>query len=366
MRTIAKPGGNRRIDFMRLANHYLQALALSLAASVVVYVFTPGEPYPVPLVYSLCIGSSIWAIAEAGSCLLNSSTRPGWPPGIKGLALTLIAITGGYLLGTFAADAWFGWSSWQRGLLEQRSSWLVSLLAGGAGFYYFFSRSKQSQLHAQVEQALRLAAEARLKLLQTQLEPHMLFNTLANLRVLIGSDPARARHMLDHLIAYLRATLGASRATTHALQAEFERLADYLELMAVRMGPRLRYTLDLPAELANHPVPTLLLQPLVENSIRHGLEPKVDGGSIHVSACREGSSLLLEVADTGVGMQAGACALGSAHGGFGVAQVRERLHTVYHEHGTIYFVANSPAGTKAIIRFPFENSPTNQSRSESA
>ena len=92
--------------------------------------------------------------------------------------------------------------------------------------------------------------------------------------------------MLDRLIAYLRATLAASRATTHPLQAEFDRLRDYLELMAVRMGPRLRYTLDLPPELATQPVPTLLLQPLVENGIRHGLEPKVDGGSITVRARR--------------------------------------------------------------------------------
>lgn len=130
----------------------------------------------------------------------------------------------------------------------------------------------------------RHAQEARLKLLETQLEPHMLFNTLANLRALIAVDAERAQQMLDPVIAYLRATLHASRAATHPLQAEFDRLRDYLKLMAIRMGPRLAYALELPPALAAAPVPVLLLQPLVENSIKHGLEPKVQGGRITVRA----------------------------------------------------------------------------------
>ena len=89
----------------------------------------------------------------------------------------------------------------------------------------------------------------------------MLFNTLANLRALIGNDPARAQPMLDRLVDYLRATLSASRASAHSLQAEFDRLRDYLELMTVRMGPRLNYSLTLPPELAHLTMPPLLLQP---------------------------------------------------------------------------------------------------------
>ena len=364
MRLMNNPSGTRRIDFMRLANHYLKTLALCLAVSALVYVFTPDHPYQVPLVYSLCIGSIIWAIVEGGRYLLDPSPESGWPPGAKGFALVLVAIAGGYLLGTFAADAWFGWSSWQRGLLEQRSSWLVSLLAGGAGCYYFYSRTQQSQLRGQMEQALRLAAEARLKLLQTQLEPHMLFNTLANLRALIAADPSQAQQMLDHLIAYLRATLGASRAAEHPLATEFERLRDYLELMSVRMGARLAYTLELPPELADQPVPTLLLQPLVENAIRHGLEPKVGGGRIDVRARREGGWLVLEVADTGVGLGAKAetdsatDGTRASNGGFGMAQVRERLGTAYGDACTIELVATSEGGTLATLRFPFENRVT--------
>lgn len=188
----------------------------------------------------------------------------------------------------------------------------------------------------------------------------MLFNTLANLRVLITLDPPRAVAMLDRLNGYLRATLAGSRATQHPLAQEFARLADYLELMAVRMGDRLRFTLDLPDDLRDVPVPPLLLQPLVENAIRHGLEPKVEGGEIRVSARREsaadGPRLVLEVADTGVGLALDA---GSAvpppqedGGGFGVQQVRERLYTLYGERGTMELIAAPAGGTRATVTFP--------------
>ncbi|HMO49436.1 MAG TPA: hypothetical protein PKB14_25845 [Rubrivivax sp.] len=128
--------------------------------------------------------------------------------------------------------------------------------------------------------------------------------------------------MLDRLINFLRSTLQASRAGTHTLADEFARLDDYLGLMAVRMGARLRCTLTLPPELEPAEVPALLLQPLVENAIRHGLEPKPAGGHIEVSAARDAGRLLLAVHDSGVGWRDAAP---GGHAGFGLAQVRERL-----------------------------------------
>jgi LytS/YehU family sensor histidine kinase len=228
---------------------------------------------------------------------------------------------------------------------------LMSLAAGGFGTYYLTSREQLAKTKLAHEEAQRHAAEAQLKLLQTQLEPHMLFNTLANLRVLIGTNPALATDMLDRMVAYLRATLTASRATTHTLQAEFDRLRDYLELMAVRMGPRLSYTLDLPAELAQHPVPTLLLQPLVENAIKHGLEPKVEGGSITVRARQAAGQMTLDVRDTGVGPKPG----DATADGFGLAQVRERLATLYPNQGAIELIADEAMGTRASITFPYKS-----------
>ena len=176
------------------------------------------------------------------------------------------------------------------------------------------------------------ATEAQLKLLHTQLEPHMLFTTLANLHALIGSDPVRARDMLDRLAACLRATLSASRSSSHSLKAEFDGLQDYLELMAARMGPRLSYMLDLPAAMANLQMPPLLLQPLVENAIKHGRKPQVQGGSITVRASHDGSRLTLDVLDTGVGLGPDQAGLD----GFELTQVRERLKRGHrHSHGAV-------------------------------
>ncbi|MDR3452827.1 MAG: histidine kinase [Rhodoferax sp.] len=350
-----------RIDSIALLRHYLQTLAFCLAISAFQYFASPDKPYQVPLVYSLCIGSATWAIIDLGRLAFPRDPETGWPRGVAALLLALTGIAGGFFIGTFAADSWFGWSSWQQSPAQMRVSLLVAVLAGVAICYYFYAQGKSHYLQDQMQRAQRQATEARLKLLETQLEPHMLFNTLANLRVLIKSDPARAQQMLDHLIAYLRATLGASRASEHALQTEFERLRDYLALMAVRMGARLQYTLDLPPELSNHPVPTLLLQPLVENSIRHGLEPKVEGGSIEVSARREGDWLTLEVSDTGVGVKAGID--GTPAGGFGVAQVRERLATAYGNQCTLEFIAPSEGGTRATLRFPYKDPATATVRS---
>jgi signal transduction histidine kinase len=339
-----------KIDWIGKLRHLLQVLAFCLALSAIQYAFNPEKAYEIPLIYSLFIGVSTWAIIDFGRHLFASSAATGWPLGPPGFALTVTGILGGYLLGMLASGAWFGWSPWGPGTTgtQLRNSLLVTLLAGIAASYYFYSIGRNSYLQRKMTEAHRHANEARLKLLETQLEPHMLFNTLSNLRVLIGTDPPAAQAMLDRMIAYLRATLAASRATTHPLQAEFDRLRDYLELMAVRMGPRLRYTLDLPPELASLPVPTLLLQPLVENSIKHGLEPKVQGGSITVRASCNGTTLTLEVMDTGIG-PAGTTPNAD---GFGLAQVRERLATAYGDQSTVVLESPLDGGAKATITLP--------------
>ncbi|MEO8020760.1 histidine kinase [Polaromonas sp.] len=346
-----------KTDWHSKLQRMLQVWAFSLVIATILYAFQPEKPYGPPVVYSILIGTFTWAIIDLGRDLFPSSAETGWPQGIAGLGLVLGGIAGGYFLGFLIADklcVFFqfypaGPAPEREGQL--RLSILISGLAGIAGSYYFYSRSKSAYLQRKMTEATNHASEARLKLLETQLEPHMLFNTLANLRVLIATDPQRAQVMLDHMIAYLRATLGASLSATHTLQAEFDRLRDYFELMAIRMGPRLRYTLELPPELAQHPVPTLLLQPLVENSIKHGLEPKVEGGRITVSARHEGDALVLEVLDTGVGL----AGTDEDRPGFGVAQVRERLASTYGTSTAIELVANGSGGTRATARFPYKS-----------
>ena len=313
-----------------------------------------GGGFWVNLVYSQCIGLSIWALIDFGQYWLIRRPEKQWR------WLFVIAPLGallGYLLGTSAAQLFFpshNFGHWQDQPRMGLGFLVLSLLAGGISTYYFMSREQLAQARAdmartqrEAEAAQRQAAQAQLALLQSQLEPHMLFNTLANLRVLIALDSARAQAMLDHLVAYLRATLAASRTLLHPLQTEFARLGDYLELIKVRMGPRLHYTLVLPEALAKLQVPPLLLQALVENAIKHGLEPQVDGGSVTISARQEGSQLVLEVADTGVGLSA----TPAPATGFGLTQVRERLQTHYGPQATLELIAGSACGTRAIATF---------------
>jgi sensor histidine kinase YesM len=237
---------------------------------------------------------------------------------------------------------------------------LISLLPGIGVTFYFHAKGQLQKAKALAESSQRQAAETRLKLLESQLEPHMLFNTLANLRALIALDPERAQAMLDRLIDFLRATLGASRAPLHPLSAEFSRLADYLALMQIRMGNRLRVELDLPPALAGAQVPPLLLQPLVENAIKHGLEPKRGGGLIRVQAATEAGELVLRVTDTGIGPSSAERNDGprsptvTTGTGFGMAQVRERLATLYGAAASLS-LQPGPAeagGTVVTLRWP--------------
>lgn len=289
-------------------------------------------PWHAQAVYSLSIGLCSWLLIEAGRFWLTRRSPIPWPAGWRGWALVAAGGTIGFQIGSAIGDA-YGRAI---GLAQQSvpppgvpgSAVLTTVLACVAISLFFYMQGKARYLEGRIAEAQRDAAEARLRLLQTQLEPHMMFNTLANLRMLIAVDPARAQAMLDHFIAYLRATLGASRTTAHPLADEFELLRDYLELMAVRMGARLAYTLDLPEPLRAVPVPPLLLQPLVENAIRHGLEPQVEGGRIAVAARTLAGTpgrLELTVIDTGAGLGRNPAQAGSR---FGLAQVRERLATL--------------------------------------
>jgi hypothetical protein len=305
------------------------------------------------MVYSQAIGLSIWVFIDFGRFALRRDARSGWPHGWRGVALVITGVAFGYVVGTSIGDEYSGFSTWQAWSYEPRRvvPYLLLTLAASALIILYFYNYGRDQVHrAQLAEAEGEASLSKLTLLQSQLEPHMLFNTLANLRVLIGVDPPRAQLMLDRLIAYLRATLNASRATMHPLSAEFARVDDYVQLMKVRMGERLSPELELPAELATQPVPPLLLQPLVENAIKHGLEPNLNGGRLIVSAGRERDRLVLRVRDTGAGLKS------EAGDGtrFGVQQVRERLATLYGDRGTLELAAAADAegGTIATVRVP--------------
>ena len=327
-----------------------------------------GRGFWSKLVYSLSIGVICTVIVDVTRIALAALTDTlrrgrgltaqdgtgitGWAGAIPG---SLLAMVLGPPAGMWLGDQFTGRIS--PSLLSfgpnARITLVITVIATTITVVVIGTFERLSAARAQAEAAQRQAAENQLRLLQSQLEPHMLFNTLANLRVLIALDPQRAQAMLDRLIGFLRATLTASRQDHHPLAAEFRHTDDYLALMAVRMGPRLNVKLHLPDELATLPLPPLLLQPLVENAIKHGLEPKVEGGRIEVTARREGQQLRLQVRDTGVGLGAASAAGGT---GFGLEQVRTRLATLYGKRAelTLTRAVDAEGGALATLTLPLD------------
>lgn len=188
---------------------------------------------------------------------------------------------------------------------------------------------------------------AKLNLLHAQVEPHFLYNTLASAQYLTRSDPARADEMLGHLIQYLRHSLPRTEDSLSTLGEELERALAYLEILRIRMGSRLSLQIDVPENLRATPLPPMMLQTLVENAIKHGLEPRSGGGMVWILARRDGANVAVTVADDGEGF-------GSQPGGTGIGlkNVRERLRLLYDNDASLAVVANFPNGVAATITVP--------------
>jgi hypothetical protein len=188
---------------------------------------------------------------------------------------------------------------------------------------------------------------AKLSLLHAQVEPHFLYNTLASAQLLTRTDPARADQMLGNLIVYLRHSLPRTEDTLSSVGEELERVQAYLDILKIRMGARLHLQLEVPEELRAVLFPTMMLQTLVENAIKHGLEPKPGGGTVWILARAHENRVSVTVADDGRGF--------SAEGGgtgIGLRNVRERLRLAYGEAAAFAIVANFPAGVAATISVP--------------
>jgi hypothetical protein len=190
-------------------------------------------------------------------------------------------------------------------------------------------------------------AVAKLSLLHAQVEPHFLYNTLANAQVLTRSDPARADQMLGNLIVYLRHSLPSTDDSLSTLGDELERARAYLEILKIRMGDRLTLQLQVPETLNNVPLPPMMLQTLVENSIKHGLESQPRGGNVWIFAREAGANVSVIVADDGRGLHEG-----GGGTGVGLKNVRERLRLIYGDAASFTIAANFPSGVAATITVP--------------
>lgn len=212
----------------------------------------------------------------------------------------------------------------------------------------------QAVAHEIQETTVRLEAElheARTRMLEAQIEPHFLFNTLANVRELQRSDPRTGLAMLDDLIEYLERSLpGLGRERT-TLDEERALVDAYLRLHGPRFGSRLRYDIAFPDPLLRCELPRMMLLTLVENSLKHGLGPLPEGGAITLSAEASGEELVVDVVDTGAGMRAG------SGGGTGLANIRSRLALRYGDTARLTLSLNEPRGVRASLRIPLPRPP---------
>ena len=283
--------------------------------------------------------------------------------GLKSLAVWLgVAITGAVVGGIAAKLALAGSLST---VLDQFVRVAPQILIGGlvTGLVYAvlmvsIVQYRRTQLQrnntglarlAQQERMRRQLADARLKLMQAQVEPHFLFNTLASVQQLAENKAPEAAQLTAQLITFLRAGLASLREDTTTLAREFKAIEAYLTIMQTRMHDRLQFELDLPAALRETSMPPAMLISLVENAIKHGLEPHPDGGKIRVMARLEDARLRLTVADTGLGPGAGAATAG---GGVGLDNIRQRLRAIFANDARLIVSGNLPQGFVAVIDMP--------------
>ncbi len=236
--------------------------------------------------------------------------------------------------------------------LTEQAIWFVLLsfgvkvLAGGKRKAELVATEATAK--ADVATLERRLLEAQMATLQAQIEPHFLFNTLALIGQLIETDPPQAARIHQHLIEYLRATLPQMRSSgggTLGRQVQLSR--SYLSIMQARMKDRLSVNFDIPEQLEHAPFPPMMLQTLIENAIKHGLEPKIEGGRIDISARLDGGALQVSVRDNGAGFNL------HADDGVGLANIRERLRLLYDSRAELVIEAPLDGGAIAAIRVPY-------------
>ncbi len=303
-----------------------------------------GDSFGTLLVFSQSIGLCIAVLCRIALHL--------FPPGRRLLVAVIAAVGAGSLVGQLVARLLTGhMDDWAQPITFQ--SLLLGLVFGGLASVYYYLRERAQSLENELQtreqqriEAEKRGIEAQLKMLQAQIEPHFLFNTLANVSALIESDGKLASRLLDALIRHLRASLARTRGEGGTLSDEMKLIGTYLEILQIRMGDRLSFQIDVPPALLDKAFPPMLLQPLVENAIIHGLEPLPEGGRIDIAAASTDGRLRITVRDTGRGFSA------SAAGGIGLGNVRARLQAIFGDAGKLVLSENEPRGVTATLEIP--------------
>lgn len=331
-----------------MRNHLLiSTLSTMLFNTAIAWLLTMvgfEQSFAINFVFSQCIGLSIYGINAAVLCRV-ADPRRRW-------MMLALSFPASIVLGIALALWITGVGDWRDPRI--RASMMIGLFFGGIGGISYFLSERIEKLHAELEQrklaeieSEKREMEAQLKMLQAQIEPHFLFNTLANVGSLIDSDPSLAKRLLERLNDWLRIALVRSRSDRATLGDEIDMLENYLQILKIRFGERLNWRIEITESARLAPFPPMLLQPLVENAVRHGIEPKLGGGEIAISANAEKNVLQISVTDSGVGLNA------TSGPGAGLANVRARLAALFGESGRLTLNTNSDGGTIATLDLPY-------------
>jgi Histidine kinase len=308
--------------------------------------------YGLNLVVSLSVGYTIHALFDLTAWLFKAERIRRWRGWRQAMYFTAVPITGlalGWPLGVWIVSFEQPWLVKSLGPNAIAASVLLGLLITAVFSLHF--RTKEKQILAE-----RSATEAQLRLLQGQMEPHFMFNTLANVLALMDHDAPKARQMLEAFTEYLRSSLTHMRRDEGPLAAELELAENYLRLLKTRMEDRLHFRIEADAAARAQPLLPLLLQPLVENAVHHGLEPKVEGGTVTIAARLEGRLLVLEVGDDGLGPDAPPRRTKGGPGnsnGVALKNLRERLLARYGTEARLDVEAANP-GTRVRLVVPVD------------
>jgi len=271
--------------------------------------------------------------------------------------LQLLVVVGAILAGSVSVTSMavnLSGSSLGDNVLAYFRNGIKSLVFGAVIIFFFVSRERISRANALIseEKIKRLdlekkAVEADLQLLQSQTEPHFLFNSLSNVMSLMDSDPRKAKTMMGDFIDFLRASASVRRSSTVTISEELELIGSYLGILKIRMGNRLEYTIDADESVLGHMIPPLLVQPLVENAVKHGLELKSGGGAISIRCSREADMIRIQVSDSGAGIN-----VNKASSGIGLLNIRKRLELLHGDKGRLVLTENIPSGVNAVLEIP--------------
>jgi len=321
----------------------VSAIVFNSAIAGLLTLIGPSEIFLHNFVYSQCIGLSIFGI--------NIYAMSRMRPGLRRIVVFSLTLPASIAVGLTLAFHLTGVGSW-----SDPQAWqpvVIGLFFGVIGSITYFLSERIHMLDAEVRQRRldevereKREVEAHLRLLQAQIEPHFLFNTLANVSSLIEVDAAQARRLLERLNDWLRVALARTRSEHATLGDELTLLENYLQILSMRFGTRLSWHIDAADSVRRLPFPPMLLQPLVENAVRHGIEPKLGGGRLDIVATLEDGLLRVRVDDNGVGFNKA-----GAHGA-GRENVRARLHALYGGAGRLQLHSNAAGGVSAIMELP--------------